>query len=69
MKNSPVGWKRHKGFLETGLELVLEGQAERGKALKAGGTASTKTRRWGINKACWGMAKAGQRACLAEEQG
>ena len=68
MKKSPVGWKRHKVFLETGLELVLEGLAEKGKALKASSTASTKTCRWGINKACWGMVKAGQRACLAEEQ-
>lgn len=40
-----MGWKRHKGFPETGLELGLEGLAKKKggrKAFKAGDRANAK---------------------------
>lgn len=55
-----MSWERHKGFPETGLELVLKRETEKGKAFKAGGTASAKTG-GEINKARQRMANAGQK--------
>ena len=46
-KNVSMGWKRHKDFPETDLDLGLEVLAKRGQAFKAGGTLNAKSWRWG----------------------